>query len=430
MIFCIKADDFMGKSTDGKIKIGVIGPGDVFQKRFLPQLAKQDKFELCSVVDVLPESEKMPIIENALGATNIRYHQICPYDQTPQQFFEGLDVVYISSPNEFHVYQTLDSLGNGLFTITEKPLLRNKSDLRVLRSSGIKIDEHYSRLFCQDHHILKPVTMCSFDRFPELIKQYGPITHAKVTFFEEGNLQGLPREKWLISPEAGGGVFIDIGVHMAGIVTKAMGGEFADCNDVRLFDMYPNYNFRCETGFYGNFIVRGDYFAPSTGSNVEMKIAKGVNSVKGGISSRTPNHEVKVIELNLSDADLLLNYMRLGAEHEYVGKKIRKPFGSGLEYADSRGKINCKEEVEPGFYLIKDGFCRNLMDKEVQNPKDEYSRLLCMVQESLETGSPFLSFDDAERALNAVFMAYDKSGGVTNMQLERTYGHIRDFIYA
>jgi len=410
---------------DRKIKVGIVGLGDVSIKRFIPELMENPYFELCSVVDVLSESEKLPIIRDMRRNDNVKYFQIQPFEKIPEEFFDGVDVVYVASPNEFHMYQTLNSIYR-TFTVTEKPLVRNKGELTALKLETDDIKGDYSsRLFCQDHYIFKPVTMYAFAEVPRLLDNYGKIEHIKVTFFEEGNLQGLEREKWLMSPTSGGGVFIDTGCHMAGILVKVFNGEFIDCEKPGLFDMYPNYDFQCETGFYDKFSVKGEYFIPNH-NNVEMKIAKGVK-----------RHQAKTIEVNLENADLILNYMKLGRDSEFVGNRIRKYrcHDSGFEYTDGTKIKNIDgselNELEEGLYLIEDGVCRNLIDNgRDEFKRHEYQNLLDKIRECMENGNkPFLDIEYAERALHPVFMSYEKVGGVNNMKLERTFYVIEDFVY-
>src|SRR3989304_4139823 len=108
----------MRRSFKGKVKTGIIGIGDVSIERCLPQLRIHDSFELVSVADVVPEDEKISHITNGYA----KYYQID--GKIPESFFDGLDVVYIASPNKFHLPQTLTSVYNGAFTVTEKPLVR------------------------------------------------------------------------------------------------------------------------------------------------------------------------------------------------------------------------------------------------------------------------------------------------------------------
>ncbi len=429
-----QAVDTQANYLDGgapKIKTGAIGLGDVFMYRLLPQLNRHGSFELHSVADVVPENGKMEYISRMVRKNHVQYYQIEP-DRIPESFFDGLDVVYIASPNKFHLPHTLTSLRRGVFAVTEKPLVRNREELDALKRGA---ETYLSALFCQDHHIFKPITLYALDKVPELIADYGQIEHAEVTFLETGNLQGLERGRWLISPEAGGGIFIDIGTHMAAILTKVFRGEFADCDEPQLYNMYPEYvypnlkhSLHCETGFYGRFSVQGEWFSPSESPNVTMRIAKGVGSSrKRSNLPGMPNNEAKIIEVNLESADLLLNYMPLGANSEYNGNRISKRPGSGLQYG---GKDEIRHEVElgPGFYLIKDGVCTNLMNGI--DERHEYLTLLDKIDDSLRSGSPFLDIYDAEKALRAVFMAYDKAGGVDNMRLENGYGDTKGLVYA
>lgn len=410
-----------GRGYTNKVKVGAIGAGNVFIDRFLPKLIEHENFELAAVADVFPAAKKLPSVRSVTGNGDIRYVEVREHQKVPDEFFDDVEAVCITSPNEFHAEQTLESLYHGKFTITEKPIVRNMMELSEFkRMASCAKKDYASRIFCADHYALKPTSAYAAAKLPELIGRYGKIESVKVTFFEGENLRGLPREKWLISPEAGGGVLIDTGSHMAGIVTKVFKGEFVDYGKSLFFDMYPSENFGCETGFYGEFMVGGEYFKQPEKPNVVMKIAKGVGSGNNG-SVKSRDYRCKLIEVNLENADLLLNYMKMGNNSCYTGKRAFKSYGavSGLD---------------AGLHLIRDGVCKNLTagDEGKALLSHEYVALYDKVYGSLRKGDePFLRIDDAEKALRPIFTTYDRNGGVYGIKknLKSTFSEIQDFIH-
>lgn len=368
------------------MNVGVIGLGDCSLNRFLPQLANDKRYKLASVVEIASQQEKLSALGRSLGrnASDVRYTKLlCPFEQIPEDFYKGLDIVYVASPNEYHLPQTIRSLYNPVLTVVEKPLVVSKQELAGLM--GVVEKENSSdKLVVQDHYTLKPPSLYAIQKIPEWVRKYGQIEGAKVTFFEEGNLVGQPREKWLISPSAGGGDGIDVGVHGTGVLVKVLGADFTRCEKVEVYDMYPNHKFQCETGFYAEYIAEGEHFAPTERPNVIMKIAKGVK-----------NHQAKTVEVKLERANLTLDYN-----------------------TDSTGSSRVILRTDSGGH------------KEIKLKGHEYRTLLDeLFKIRTESGGPYLTLEDARKSLGAIFMAYDKIGGVSNMKLERTFSAIEDFVY-
>ncbi len=418
----------------GKIRVGIIGFGEVSRYRFLPELIKHDGFELTSVADILPEYDAFNGVTRPDG---VKYHKLDSGNnyKIPPEFFDKVDVVYIASPNGYHVSQTVKALlSYGKFVITEKPVARTREELDTLNSVTDN-DGYSSKLFCQDHYIFKPINRFALetDVVPELISKYRPIKNIKVTFFEGGGTLDGPRGKWIISPEAGGGVYIDIGPHMNGVLYKVFKAEFVNRrnpkSNPKLYDMYSKRDFKCETGFYDKFLVKGEYFERLEKPNVVMKIAKGVKTNKTRSGYRMPDFRAKMIEVNLNGVDLLMNYEDLHDCSEYVGNRIKKERGSGLKYLKGKGiKNDSSLGLAAGIHLIKDGACENLMTdyfKQKFSAK-EYQALLDIVENWIRNGGePYLDVHYAEQSHKAIFNAYDSVGGVQYMK-EKLKGSLGD----
>jgi len=358
-----------------KIKIGLIGLGDCTLKRFFPQLAKEGSFEIAKAADVDLEHGKLSTVQAVSG--NVQAYLLPPgATELPEEFFDGLDIVYIASPHSaigspygFHFTQTLQSLKHRIFTVTEKPLVKDERELSELEKI-VKSERVSDLLFAQDHYLLKPTSMYAMKHFPEWIEKYGKIESIDGFFLEVGNLQGLEREHWLIDRDKGGGLLIDTGVHLFSIITKIAGAKVTRCDEAVAIDMFPEVGFKGETGFYGRLTAEGDNIVPSESPNIIVRVAKGY---------RTDN---KSMVLHLEKADITLDY----ASGDY--KVIVKP-------KDAEGQ-------------------------SIQLTKDyphEYRTLAEMVRNSLTKGEkPFLTIDDAGKSLRSVFMCYDRLGG-SNMKL-------------
>ena len=355
----------MNKKT---FNVGIIGVGDC-AKRFAPQATMHPGLRIVTAADIAPEEEKRPLLENIVKHP-VNYFRLTPDMHLPPSFFEGLNAVYISSPNDSHLYQTIESMQQGKLTVTEKPLVRNAGELLALEAVARQGLPGY--LFAQDHYAFKPATIYAKEKVPELAKQYGQITGIDVAFLEKGNLTGLPREKWLISPMAGGGVMIDTGVHMATVLNQVAGARFTECNRAEAFDFYPQYNFQCETGTYAEFTAEGQHIAAAQPGkpNVVMRIAKGVDQQQKKITFTFEKGGAKLM------IDYDANVARITTSAGETEEKITGPH----EYS-----------------LVADEMYTILRDGRVPN----------------------LTHDSAKRALHPVFMYYQKLGGTSNMRLNK-----------
>lgn len=120
----------------------------------------------------------------------------------------GVDAVYISTTNEWHLPQTLAAAKAGKHVLCEKPLALNLADARAMvaacAAAGV--------VMATNHHLRNAAT---HRKIRELIRDgaigkplFARIFHA---VFLPTNLQG-----WRVNqPEAGGGVILDITVHDA-----------------------------------------------------------------------------------------------------------------------------------------------------------------------------------------------------------------------
>ncbi|MCL5413321.1 MAG: Gfo/Idh/MocA family oxidoreductase, partial [Candidatus Marsarchaeota archaeon] len=106
--------------------IGVIGIGHWFE-RLHKGMIKTDEIELIKVASASGLEKHKAQLER-LKLPDFDYYRIEPGRPVPEEFFDGVDIVHISDPNEFHAAQTLQSLKKGKITITEKTYGVNREE--------------------------------------------------------------------------------------------------------------------------------------------------------------------------------------------------------------------------------------------------------------------------------------------------------------
>jgi len=130
----------------------------------------------------------------------------------------SIDVVYISTTNEFHHEQVLAAAAAGKHVLCEKPLALNSEDaiemLHACRKAGV--------VMATNHHLRNAAT---HRQIRELIAQgaIGKPLFARVfhAVYLPPHLQGWRLNK----PQAGGGVILDITVHDVDTLRFTLGSE-------------------------------------------------------------------------------------------------------------------------------------------------------------------------------------------------------------
>jgi len=110
----------------------------------------------------------------------------------PDEFFEGVDIVYIASPNSFHKSQTEQSILRDKVTVTEKALAVKRSDFEELVSLIRRRARNKFTLGL--HYLSKALTLEFGKMLPSLVQTYGKIQNISGTFFEETREEDARRE--------------------------------------------------------------------------------------------------------------------------------------------------------------------------------------------------------------------------------------------
>lgn len=120
-------------TTDGKLRLGVIGAGRIAQTAHLPVLIKARNVELVAISDPSP----------ALAKGVAARYGIRGFTDTADLLATDIDAVLIATPDRFHAALGQQALEAGKHVLMEKPLAATSEEARVLadlaQANGLKL---------------------------------------------------------------------------------------------------------------------------------------------------------------------------------------------------------------------------------------------------------------------------------------------------
>jgi predicted dehydrogenase len=272
------------------------------------------------------------------GISRDRYFSLEPDSPLPSAFFEGLDIVYIASPNRFHMAQTLQAVEMGKVTVTEKTLAVKKDDFYATLDRIRK--QAPGRVTVGLHYITKSLTLELGRRLPRLIDEFGRIKSVSATFFEETRDEDANR-RWLFKPE-NGGVAMDW-IHPLSIISYTLKAEKMRLEGVDTFIVQPLYDQVNPTAFQASYELKGTNFLNT--ARAVIRVGKGMKS---------PH---KVMRLNLERATVDLVY--ISTDEEFLtGKRgelrVESP-GGGLHVVRPSGPLSYEPMIQDMLKMVKGG---------------------------------------------------------------------------
>ena len=180
-----------------KLKVGLIGCGNIGAGGHLPAYAHIPEAELVAVCDIVTErANQAAQISGATPYTD--YRQLLERDD--------IEMVDICLPTDLHAQVTIAALEAGKHVLCEKPMAHTleaaKAVIDAARRNGVKLMIGHVRRF--DH------------RYASIKAQLGAGRVGKPVFIRRAERQFLPfpPDAWHWHPQRGGGVILDIGVHV------------------------------------------------------------------------------------------------------------------------------------------------------------------------------------------------------------------------
>ncbi len=194
----------------GKIRIGVIGCGNIARTKHMPTLAKYpDRVELVAFCDI--DRQKAEKAARDYGTADARIYT----DYLECVKDAGVDVIHVCTPNRSHSMISVAAMENGKHVMCEKPMAISSADAKKMveaaKKTGKMLTIGYQNRFRADTQALK-----------QLIEngELGEIYYAKAHALRR---RGIPN--WGVftnKTEQGGGPLIDIGTHSLDITLWMM----------------------------------------------------------------------------------------------------------------------------------------------------------------------------------------------------------------
>jgi predicted dehydrogenase len=149
---------------------------------------------------------------------------------------ENLDIVSICTPNYLHYPMILKSIENNIHILCEKPICISQKELNSVENQLLKKELVFFTAFHKRYVSIFPIIKSIIDN-----DELGKITLARYMFTHLGpykSHKALSKEKWFFDSEkAGGGVFLDLGVHSIDIFRYLI-GDYKNIEGI-------NYNTSC-----------------------------------------------------------------------------------------------------------------------------------------------------------------------------------------
>ena len=193
------------------LRWGLIGAGDIAQKRIAPALRDLPNCELTAV-----SRRNAELAKAFAGEFGARKWYADWQDLIGDK---EIDAVYIATPVSLHAAQTIAAAQAGKHVLCEKPMAMDTAEgeqmIAACRAANVKLGIAYYRRFY-------PVIA----RIKELIQsnEIGRTVTAQINAFEYFDPAAAHPRRWLIEKErSGGGPMMDFGCHRLEVLTNLFG---------------------------------------------------------------------------------------------------------------------------------------------------------------------------------------------------------------
>src|SRR5947209_6581672 len=178
-----------GAMTMTKIKVGVVGLGEIAQIIHLPILqAHSDKFEIAAICDISQE---------LLTTLGDRYNVPAEYRYTDYNDLAGqrdLDAVLVMNSDEYHTDSALAAIGHGKHVLIEKPMCLTRQEaeaiLKARDEAGVQVMVGYMRRYAP-----------AFVQAVEQVRALEKINYARVRDIIGQNAQFVEQSSIVLRPK-------------------------------------------------------------------------------------------------------------------------------------------------------------------------------------------------------------------------------------
>lgn len=179
-----------------KAKVLITGLGGIAQVAHLPVLSKMENVEIAGVCD----------IDKSKSRTIAQKYNVKNFYTSLEEMLASVpaDCLIVTSPTSMHMDQAILGFEKGLNVLVEKPLARNYEEAAKIVEAAKKSKK---RLMVGMNNRFRPDIMMQ-ESFVSA-KEIGEVFYVKTGFLKKRSTD----QKWSVNKnEAGGGVFIDLGI--------------------------------------------------------------------------------------------------------------------------------------------------------------------------------------------------------------------------
>lgn len=289
------------------IRVGVVGTG-----RIAPRFITEAKY----VSGIVVTSAYNPADSNGLSAFSDKY-KITPYKQNYEQFLDGIDAVYIASPNETHYEYAKKALLDGKHVLSEKPVAFTKDEsvelYKIAKENKVVLMEAVKAAYCPGLQQLINIAKSG---------KIGRIVDVEVCFTRIADEASRER-----TDNIHGGSFLEFGPSTLLPVVKLLGNDYKSVNidsinDENGVDIYTKVNIRYENAMA----------TIKTGVAVKTEGQLVVSGTKGYIIAPSPWWLMKQFDVRYEDATLIEHY-----EPRFQGDGLRYEIGEFMSKINGFG---------------------------------------------------------------------------------------------
>jgi predicted dehydrogenase len=231
-----------GTAVENKLRIGIIGAGNMAQLVHIPIIRKHAGAELVAISDV----------ELAKAAMVAEKNKIPAFYRDPERLLarDDVDAVHVLTPTNSHMAMTLAALSAGKHVLVEKPIARKAAEaqrmVEAAQSAGKLLMAAMDLRFRPDADTLRKFVASG---------ELGRVSTVRARFLKR-------KERWARSPWlsnsriSGGGVFMDLGIQLLDVALWILGNPVV--KRVSAHSSRERLGFRVEDTLVAFYMLQGD----------------------------------------------------------------------------------------------------------------------------------------------------------------------------
>ncbi len=192
---------------NGKVRIGIIGAGNIAQNAHIPSYLKQPDVELVAVCDLKEERAKEVASKYGMKYATTSIDELVSIDE--------VDAVSICTWNNAHAKAAIAAANAKKHVLCEKPMAMNTEEAEAMVKAAEENKIVFMMGFVNRYRAESKALREMYDA-----GKFGEIYYAKAGWFRR---RGTPLGWFTDVSKSGGGPVIDIGVHVIDLTWYLMG---------------------------------------------------------------------------------------------------------------------------------------------------------------------------------------------------------------